>query len=60
MFLTLAAMAGSWGIVYDLIPKFEIENTTQIRFRNWILAGLVGGTIVAVIAGLIVDLIIRK
>jgi hypothetical protein len=40
-----------------LPPKFEIENTTQIRFRKWILAGLVVGIIVAVIGGLIVELL---
>jgi hypothetical protein len=61
----LVAIAGSYGYAYWfmtiirwLFPKFEIENTTQIRFRKWILVGLVGGTIVAVIGGLILELLI--
>jgi hypothetical protein len=48
----------SMSIIRWMFPRFVIENSTQMRFRRWILVGLIGGTIVGVIAGLIVGLIV--
>lgn len=50
----------TWSIAYWssyfirwLFPRIEIENTIPVKFRSWLLTGLIGGVVIGVILKLL-------